>query len=75
MSDSLFSLVPEKVKGVRYFLQVGSKTKYLRGWRTKAEVNEWLTNLRPEWRVGYHFKVSGQGLCWIVTRNGQEVRQ
>lgn len=72
---SIFERVPMREKGCRYFLRSGPTTKFNRGWRTKAEVDAWLDDLRPSWRVGYMFQLSSaDSICYVVKRNGQTVQ-
>lgn len=73
---SIFEKVPLRTKGCRYFLQAGPTTKFNRGWRTRAEVDAWLTELRPFWRAGYMFDTGEVGVptCRVVKRNGQELK-
>lgn len=73
---SIFEQVPMRQKGCRYFLNVGAATKFNRGWRTRAEVDAWMAELRPVpfWRVGYLFDVGAGAPCRIVNRMGEELK-
>lgn len=67
-----YQWVPEKRKGCRYFVRHGAKTKYNKGFNTKAEASAWIDKLEGvEWRVGFLFRMRGDD--WdteVVTRTG-----
>lgn len=77
MSDAsadLYETLPSR-KRCRYFLRIGGRTKYLWGFRSKAEVEDWIEcRVREhglDWRVGYTVKLRGElPLFFIVNRHG-----
>ena len=75
----LVSTITRKTR-VRYRLKSGATTYHNgRGWRSKAEVDNWLVLMiekyRLEYRVGYYIKLQGvEHPFSIVTNKGGELQ-
>lgn len=71
-----FRLVPEIAKGARYFVRAGASTKFNRGFKTKAAVDDWFLMLQVvgqlDWRAGSVFRIRGIAHdLHIVNRRGE----
>jgi hypothetical protein len=61
-------------KGNRWFVQYGARTYYNKGFRSKAEADEWITSHGRgiDWRVGYLFRLRGDDCdVRIVNKHGE----
>lgn len=69
-----FHEVPQQ-KFARWFVRRGAKTKFDRGFKSKAEASAWIESLgkRLDWRVGYLFQLRGDNQTMeIVDRLGKQ---
>ena len=61
-------------KGNRWFIQYGARTYYNKGFRSKAEADVWISShgCGIDWRVGYLFRLRGDGdNVRIVNKHGE----
>lgn len=74
MPDSTFSFDEVPVQDrCRWFVRRGAKTRFDRGFRSKAEVSAWIEAMgrRLEWRAGFVFRLRGDTMdIEIVDRLG-----
>ena len=63
-------------KGNRWFVRHGERTYYGKGFRSKADADEWIDAHRRaglmDWRVGYRFRLRGDSHdALIVNKHGE----
>lgn len=69
---SVFDKAPQAPKGARWFIRQGAKTRYNKGFKSKAEALDWIRSTSPEWQVGFMFKPHGEEVCFIVNRKNEQ---
>lgn len=69
------SAIPRK-SGCRWFVRFGACTYFdCRGFRTKADADEWINAQPVDWRVGFYFRLKGDDKeCEIVDRKGKRAK-
>ncbi|WP_413460734.1 hypothetical protein [Herbaspirillum huttiense] len=75
MAQALFDFneVPMQ-KRCRWFVRHGATTKFDRGFRAKADADNWINAMRSriEWRAGFVFRLEGDSVDMsIVDRSGK----
>lgn len=66
-------------KGNRYFWSYGAHTKYSQGFRSRAEVDEWIrlkqeSGKRLDWRAGYCIQWRDEKYSWqLVNRQRKNI--
>lgn len=78
MSTEFFSYaeVPQQDK-CKWFVRMGSTTKYNRGFRTKMQANDWINELgsRVIWRTGYVVRLRGVDQDLAIVNRQNEVAE